>query len=66
MSVSQLASGARIIDPMIALAGCSMQSRIIAAGSKGTELMIELHRRGYLRAAATATAAGRSIRSRAG
>jgi hypothetical protein len=54
MSVSQVASGDRIIDPMIVLAGCSMQSRIIVAGSKSTELMIELHRRGYLRAVATA------------
>lgn len=54
MSVSQVASGDRIIDPMIALAGCSMQNRIIVAGSNSTELMIELHRRGYLRAAATA------------
>lgn len=49
---SQLATGDRIIDPMIALAGCSMQHRILVAGSKSMELMIELHRRGYLRAAA--------------
>ena len=38
---------------MIALAGCSTQQRIIVAGSKSMELMLELHRRGYLRAAAT-------------
>ena len=38
---------------MIALADCSTQQRIIVAGSKSMELMLELHRRGYLRAAAT-------------
>ncbi len=44
----------RIIEPMIALACCSKQHRIVVAGSKGFELMLELHRRGYARAAATA------------
>jgi hypothetical protein len=44
----------RIIEPMIALACCSKQHRIVVAGSKGVELMLELHRRGYVRAAATA------------
>ena len=38
---------------MIALACCSKQHRIVVAGSKGVELMLELHRRGYVRAAAT-------------
>jgi acetolactate synthase regulatory subunit len=47
-------AGDRIIDPMIALACCSKQHRIVVAGSKGVELMFELHRRGYVRAAATA------------
>jgi len=47
-------AGDRIIEPMIALACCSKQRRIIVAGSKGVELMLELHRRGYARAAATA------------
>jgi hypothetical protein len=47
-------AGDRIIDPMIALASCSKQHRIVVAGSKGVELMLELHRRGYVRAAATA------------
>ena len=46
--------GDRIIEPMIALAGCSKQHRIVVAGSKAVELMLELHRRGYARAAATA------------
>jgi hypothetical protein len=39
---------------MIALACCSKQHRIVVAGSKGVELMLELQRRGYARAAATA------------
>jgi hypothetical protein len=53
MSSLQVATGDRIIEPMIALAGCSTQQRIIVAGSKSMELMLELHRRGYPRAAAT-------------
>ena len=44
----------RIIEPMIALARCSQQDRIIVAGSKAIELMSALQRRGYLRASATA------------
>jgi hypothetical protein len=55
MTLSRVPSaGDRIIEPMIALAGCSKQHRIVVAGSKGIELMLELHRRGYARAAATA------------
>src|SRR5260370_19270317 len=46
--------GDRIVEPMIALAGCSKQHRIVVAGSKAVELMLELHHRGYARAAATA------------
>jgi hypothetical protein len=53
MSPLQVAAGDRIIDPMIALAGCSAQQRIVVGGSKSMELMLELHRRGYMRAAAT-------------
>ena len=53
MSSSQVTTGDRIIDPMIALAGCSTRQRIVVAGSKSMELMLELHRRGYLLAAAT-------------
>src|SRR6201982_3700472 len=53
MSSLQVAIGDRIIEPMIALAGCSAQQRIVVAGSKSMELMLELHRRGYLGAAAT-------------
>jgi hypothetical protein len=39
---------------MIALACCSKQHRIVVAGSRGVELMLELQRRGYVRTAATA------------
>ena len=52
MSSPQIATGDRIIDPMIALAGCTTRQRILVAGSKGMELTMELHRRGYLLAAA--------------
>ena len=47
-------AGDRIIEPMIALARCSRQDRIVVAGSRGVELMLELQHRGYARAAATA------------
>lgn len=53
MASLQVATGDRIIDPMIALAGCSTQHRILVAGSKSMELTFELARRGYQRAAAT-------------
>jgi hypothetical protein len=49
----QVAQGDRIIEPMIALAGCSAHDRIVVAGSKSMELMLELHQRGYVRAAST-------------
>ena len=44
----------RIIEPMLALARCSKLERIIVAGSEGIEFMSVLHRRGFLRAVATA------------
>jgi hypothetical protein len=47
-------AGDRIIEPMVALAGCSKQHRIVVAGARGVELMLELQHRGYVRAAATA------------
>lgn len=53
MTQSRLAD-ARVIEPMIALAGCSKQQPIIVAGSKCLELSFELNRRGYARVAATA------------
>ena len=38
---------------MIQLAGCLMQHRIVVAGAKSFELMLELQQRGYSRVAAT-------------
>jgi hypothetical protein len=46
-------AGDRIIEPMIALAHCSKQDRIVVAGARGVELMLDLQRRGYVRTAAT-------------
>jgi hypothetical protein len=54
MATVQVATGDRIIDPMIALARCSMRHRILVTGSKSIEIMIELHRRGYAGAASSA------------
>jgi hypothetical protein len=44
-----------IIETMIRLARCAKAHRIIVAGSKGREFLLELHRRGYTRVATTAT-----------
>jgi hypothetical protein len=44
----------RIVELMMALARCSKLQRIIVAGEKGIELMLELERRGYRHVAATA------------
>jgi hypothetical protein len=49
-----ISASERIMEPMIALGRCSKQHRIIVAGSKSVELMLELHRRGYQRTASTA------------
>jgi hypothetical protein len=55
MTLSRISpAGDRIIEPMVTLAGCSKQHRIVVAGARGVELMLELQRRGYVRAAATA------------
>jgi len=58
---SHVVAGDRIIQPMIALAGCSTRHRIVVAGSKSMELMLELHRHGYLRAAATGNCGRHSL-----
>ena len=55
MATSNVATGDKIIDPMIALANCSTRDRILVAGSKSIEMMIELHRRGYVEAASSGT-----------
>jgi hypothetical protein len=54
MASLRVATGDRIIEPMIALASCSTQHRIVVAGSKSIEMMLDLQRRGFLHAAATA------------
>jgi hypothetical protein len=48
-------AASKIIDPMIQLARCSKSHRIIVAGSKSRELVFELHRRGYIHVATTAS-----------
>jgi hypothetical protein len=45
----------QIIESMVELARCSNRHRMIVAGSKSPQLMFELHRRGYIRVATTAT-----------
>jgi hypothetical protein len=44
--------GDRILDPMIVITGCTARQRIVVIGTKSMELMMALHRRGYLQAAA--------------
>jgi hypothetical protein len=46
--------GDRIIEPMIELARCSKQQRIVIAGAKSVELMLELNNRGFLHVAGMA------------
>jgi len=43
-----------IAEPMIALARCAKQQRILVAGANSAKLMFELHRRGHVRVATTA------------
>jgi hypothetical protein len=52
---SHLPSGSdHVVEPMIALARCTPLHRIVVAGGKSIELVFELQRRGFARAAATA------------
>jgi hypothetical protein len=46
-----------VIEPLIAQARCSIRDRIVVGGTRSAELMFELHRRGYLRVATTASSA---------
>jgi hypothetical protein len=48
-------AASQLIDPMIQLARCCKSHRIIVAGSKSREFVFELHRRGYIHVATTAT-----------
>jgi len=55
MTVTHLPSGSdRVVEPMMALARCTPLHRIVVAGEKSIELVFELQRRGFARAAATA------------
>jgi hypothetical protein len=49
-----VSTGDRILEAMIALAGCSKQQRIVVAGSKSIELTSELNQRGFFYVASTA------------
>jgi hypothetical protein len=51
---SQIRAHDRIIEPMITLARGTKDHRILIAGAKSLELMLELQRLGYARAAAAA------------
>jgi len=44
----------RTVEPMLALAGCMPAQRILVAGAKSVEIVLDLQRRGFERAAATA------------
>jgi hypothetical protein len=46
--------GDRIVEPMIELARCSKQQRIVIAGAKSVELALELNHRGFLHVAGMA------------
>jgi hypothetical protein len=55
MTQSRLNSaGEHIIEPMLALAGCSKQQQIIVTGSKGIEIALELKGRGYVQVMSSA------------
>jgi acetolactate synthase regulatory subunit len=47
-------TGDRIIDPMIDLSGCAKTDRVLIAGSKALEFVLEMQRRGFDRTAASA------------
>src|ERR1700743_2094490 len=49
-----ITAGDRIIEPMIELARCSKQQRIVIAGAKSVEVMLELSQRGFLHVAGMA------------
>jgi hypothetical protein len=53
MSFIHKANRDKIIEPMIALAKCSPEHRIVVAGAKSMQLMLELHDLGYVRTTST-------------
>ena len=54
-TTSAVPAGRRITEAMIGLTGRSRSQRIVVAGARGRELMLELHRRGYTRVETTGT-----------
>jgi len=52
---SAIPAGRQFTEAMIGLTGGSRSRRIIVAGARGRELMLELHRRGYVRVETTGT-----------
>ena len=53
-SIAHEMTGDRIIDPMIDLSACAKTDRILIAGSKALEFVLEMQRRGFDRTAASA------------
>ena len=50
---SPIPSDERIVDTMIQLARAAKPHRMIVAGANSAEILVELHRRGYLRVTTT-------------
>jgi hypothetical protein len=48
------ADSEQIVEPMLALARCSLRHRIVVTGTHSAALMFALHRRGYAHVAITA------------
>jgi hypothetical protein len=51
---SHAAGSEQIVEPMLALARCSIRHRIVVTGTHSAALMFALHRRGYAHVAITA------------
>ena len=51
---SRNADSEQVVEPMLALARCSIRHRIVVTGTHGAALMFALHRRGYAHVASTA------------
>jgi hypothetical protein len=51
---SRNADSEQVVEPMLALARCSIRHRIVVTGTHSAALMFALHRRGYAHVAITA------------
>jgi hypothetical protein len=51
---SRNADNEQVVEPMLALARCSIRHRIVVTGTHSAALMFALHRRGYAHVAITA------------